>query len=88
MENEKRNIPIMFKIKNSLDGEIVFTERPKINNAKPLNIWYRTPVSKLASLSAERIDFNACAPKAPRIIAEQMKKMANRVIFLFIVFQS
>jgi hypothetical protein len=38
MENEKRNIPIMFKIKNSLDGEIVFTERPKINNAKPLNI--------------------------------------------------
>jgi hypothetical protein len=38
MENEKRNIPRMFKIKNCLDGDIVFDESPKINNAKPANI--------------------------------------------------
>ena len=87
MENEKRNIPIMFKLKNNLEGEIVFAESPRTNKAKPLYIWYFTPVSKLASLSTDSIDFKACAPKAPKIMDVQMKKIAKRMIFLFIIFQ-
>ena len=86
MEPEKSTFPISATVKNDLtEKENRSAKSQTIKKAKPLYIWYFTPVSNEVNRSDVSTSFNACAPKAPKMMANIIIPIPVAVIVLFIV---